>query len=200
MIKIWEILKRKSVIWILLSLPMIGVLARAFTYPLNSFKFFSLSLEVCGFTAVSLLGIVLSLNPLVKLIPQAALFNVLNRNRRAIGLGSFYYAFFHACSYFLKKFLKTGEWPWIHLLHPIVIFGLLAFLLLAILAATSNDFSIKKLGFTEWKNIHRASYAIEAMVFIHLVLQRGTPRLVGLFLFAPLVLMQLMRCRRAGDS
>jgi sulfoxide reductase heme-binding subunit YedZ len=45
--------------------------------------------------------------------------------------------------------------------------GLGATLLLALLLALSNDFSMRKLGSGRWKNLQRLNYILFAFVFLH---------------------------------
>ncbi len=48
--------------------------------------------------------------------------------------------------------------------------GLFAFLLVALLLAISNDFSLKKLGNKRWKNLQRLNYLFFGFVFLHSVI------------------------------
>lgn len=48
--------------------------------------------------------------------------------------------------------------------------GLFGFLLVALLLAISNDFSLKKLGNKRWKNLQRLNYLFFGFVFLHSVI------------------------------
>lgn len=75
--------------------------------------------------------------------------------------------------------------------------GLFGFLLAALLLAISNDFSLKKLGNKQWKNLQRLNYLFFGFVFLHSVIyalieKRPLPLFVlALLLFALTISLQI---------
>jgi sulfoxide reductase heme-binding subunit YedZ len=84
--------------------------------------------------------------------------------------------------------------------------GLVAVLIVILLLAISNNFSIKKLGGGRWKNLQRWNYAFFALVLIHAVLYiiiENRPLLfilLSILLFGSTIVLQIIgfvRYRRA---
>ncbi len=88
--------------------------------------------------------------------------------RRMLGLYVFFYATLHLSTYlWLDQFF---DWPAIAkdiLERPFITVGMICFLLLLPLAATSNAFAIRKLGGRRWKELHRTVYAIGLLAVLH---------------------------------
>lgn len=85
--------------------------------------------------------------------------------------------------------------------------GLVAVLIVVLLLAISNDFSIKKLGGGRWKNLQRWNYAFFALVLIHAVLYIVIENrsilfiLLAILLFGSTIVLQIVgfiRYRRAA--
>lgn len=89
------------------------------------------------------------------------------RYRRPIGLLAFAYAFLHVTVYmWLDQDLDAAAiWKDI-VKRPYITVGLLAFLVLLPLAATSNSFSIRRLG-PAWQRLHRWVYLAAAAAALH---------------------------------
>ncbi len=89
------------------------------------------------------------------------------RYRRPIGLLAFFYALLHVTVYvWLDQGLDAAAiWKDI-VKRPYITIGLLAFLILIPLAATSNTFSIKRLG-AAWQTLHRWVYLAAAAAALH---------------------------------
>jgi sulfoxide reductase heme-binding subunit YedZ len=91
----------------------------------------------------------------------------LYRFRRAFGLLVFYYVLFHFLTYFILD--RAMNLPVIVvdiLRRPYIILGMTAFTCLIALAATSNNWSIQKLG-SWWGRLHRLVYLIATLGVIH---------------------------------
>ena len=88
--------------------------------------------------------------------------------RRMIGLFAFYYVCLHFSTYIvldhffdIKFILKDIA------KRPFITFGFISFISLIPLAITSNNFSIRKLGFKIWKKIHYLIYLAAILSSLH---------------------------------
>ena len=189
--KLFKFIGERRVFWPLLALPGIcRLVVPALTDGLGFNPLFEL-LHRTGQIAVWLLAFVLALTPLKTLFPRARLVNTLNRHRRAIGVSAFVYATLHVAEHFLyegefhgylanvwKSFFLTGT------------FGLLA---LVALGATSNNFSVRQLGYHRWKWVHRIVYvAVVALAWHVATAGKGNWPFARL-VFLPLLALQLLR-------
>jgi sulfoxide reductase heme-binding subunit YedZ len=122
-------------------------------------------LHQTGEIAIWTLGAVLSLSPLRVLFPRSRVVNALNRHRRVIGVSACVYGLIH----FGLHLLYEGDGQAIarSFSKPFVWLGLAGLSILVILAATSNNFSIRKLGGKNWKWLHRLAYAAAALLIYH---------------------------------
>jgi len=122
-------------------------------------------LHQSGEIAIWTLGAVLSLSPLRVLFPGSRLVNALNRHRRIVGVSTCVYGLLH----FGFHLLYEGDVQAIarSFAKPFVWFGLGGLSILVILAGTSNNFSIRKLGGKNWKRLHRLAYAAAALLIYH---------------------------------
>jgi len=146
-----------------------------------------------GYCTLSMLTISLALAPLTKHFPRVLVLKALSRHRRLIGITVFLYAVFHLTCVLTKTIQKKGGLPLDYFLHPVVYTGSLAFLILLLLTVTSNDWSIRSLGYKKWKTIHRSVYGVELLIFIHVVLKSST---LAFSFFIPLILLQGVRVRK----
>ena len=122
-------------------------------------------LHQTGEIAIWTLGAVLSLSPLRVLFPGSRVVNALNRHRRAIGVSACVYGLIH----FGFHLLYEGDAQAIahSFSKPFIWLGLAGLTILVILAATSNNFAIRKLGGKNWKRLHRLAYAAAALLIYH---------------------------------
>ncbi len=92
------------------------------------------------------------------------------RVRRMLGLFAFGYASLHFLTYVVID--QQLDWPvlWEDVTHRgFMIVGFAAFLLLAPLAWTSTDASVRKLGFQRWKALPRLAYVAAVLVVVHFI-------------------------------
>ena len=122
-------------------------------------------LHQSGEIAIWTLGAVLALSPLRVLFPGSRIVNALNRHRRIIGVSACLYGLMH----FGFHLLYEGDLQAIarSFSKPFIWVGLAGLSILVILAGTSNNFSIRKLGGRNWKRLHRLAYAAAALLIYH---------------------------------
>ena len=90
-------------------------------------------------------------------------------HRRFLGVVTFLFLVCHAFLYLaMEGFAPQGFTQLVTKLY--LILGLSAWLILLVLTLTSNDFSLKKLGFRRWKFIHRFVHLAAAIVTAHVLL------------------------------
>jgi DMSO/TMAO reductase YedYZ heme-binding membrane subunit len=159
-------LKQKKTIWILCSIPFWFTVVQLFTLNPATKKFWSSTIAISGYSAAALLAISLALSPLHKHLPTSQFFAILN---------------------------KKGSIEWIYLIHPVIILGEIAFIILSLLALTSFNYWVKKLTWQRWKSLHRTVYIAEAAVFLHMGLQFGIVSIWGCLIFIPLFVCQRLR-------
>lgn len=93
--------------------------------------------------------------------------------RRAIGLACFFFVTAHLLVWAVLD-VQAVERVWADILkRPYITVGMAGFLLLAPLAATSNDLSVRKLG-PAWRRLHRLAYPAAVLGAVHyLMLVKG---------------------------
>ena len=90
------------------------------------------------------------------------------RLRRMLGLFTFFYALLHFLSFVgFDHGFSVDEIAKDVFKRPFVIAGFAAFLLLIPLAATSNQWAIRKLGGRKWPELHRNIYLASIIAAIH---------------------------------
>lgn len=116
-----------------------------------------------GTWALALLVISLAVTPLRRLTR----WNDLIRLRRMLGLFAFFYATLHMLTwvvfvhYFDTSFMIEDVVE-----RPFITIGMATFLLLLVLAVTSNRYSIRRLG-RKWQTLHRLVYVAAITAIIH---------------------------------
>jgi methionine sulfoxide reductase heme-binding subunit len=122
-------------------------------------------LHVSGELAIWSLGAVLSLTPLRVLFPRSPIVNALNRHRRYVGVSSCIYGLIH----FSCHVLYQGDWDALlqSFTKPFTWFGLTGLTILVVLASTSNNWSVHRLGGKRWKLLHRLAYVAAVVLIYH---------------------------------
>lgn len=121
--------------------------------------------DYLGLGALILLLLTLSMTPLQRLTGWGGWIAV----RRQLGLWCFTYALLHLSAY--AVFLLGADIGQLLIdlrKRPYIIVGALAFTGLAMLALTSNRFSIRRLG-ARWKRLHRLIYVILLLALVHML-------------------------------
>jgi sulfoxide reductase heme-binding subunit YedZ len=118
-----------------------------------------------GFATLRLLVITLAITPLRRLSPRLAW---LVRFRRLLGLFAFFYGCLHLLTYlWLYSGFNVGAMVDDIAKRRYILAGFTAWLLLVPLAATSTNWSIRKLGGKRWQALHRLTYLSAICGVIH---------------------------------
>ncbi len=117
-----------------------------------------------GLWALRLLMLTLAVTPL----RQLSGWSELARFRRMLGLFALFYVLLH----FFCYFALVNDFSWRRVLqdaaiHPFVLAGFSALLLLLPLAATSTQGMIRRLGAARWRALHRLVYLIGVLAVFH---------------------------------
>jgi len=100
--------------------------------------------------------------------PLRIIWSALIKLRRMLGLFSFFYATLHVFCYLWFE----QQFDWNEILadiieRPFITVGFFSFILLLLLAITSNNKMIKRLGGKQWQLLHRLIYLIAIGVVVH---------------------------------
>ena len=98
----------------------------------------------------------------------------LARFRRMLGLFVFFYAALHLLAYaWFDMGLDGSEIVRDVIKRPFILVGMLAGLVLTVLAATSFNRAIRWLGGARWRALHRAVYAVAGLAILHFYWMRA---------------------------
>ncbi|MBF0453940.1 MAG: MFS transporter [Magnetococcales bacterium] len=134
-----------------------------------------------GDWAFNFLLLSLALRP----IAEITRVKLLMQYSRMIGLYAFFYAALHVLTYFWLEWVfniteilqDIGK-------RPFILLGVVAFLILIVLAITSTRQMVRKLGGKTWKSIHRSVYVMNILVALHFWLaathENGEPYVYGI--------------------
>ena len=116
-----------------------------------------------GFWTLVFLAVTLALTPLRSIARYGQLIDV----RRMLGVGTFCYAAAHIALYVADQSYDVAK-----IVHEIthrvyLIIGMAALLGLAVLAITSTDGMIRRIGPLRWRRLHQAIYGIALLAIIH---------------------------------
>lgn len=121
--------------------------------------------ERLGLGALILLLVTLSMTPLRHLTGWGGWIAV----RRQLGLWCFSYVVLHLSGYLLFILGLRFDRLWADLHErPYIIVGVVAFCGLLLLAATSNRYSVRRLG-RRWRPLHRLVYPILGLALLHML-------------------------------
>jgi sulfoxide reductase heme-binding subunit YedZ len=148
-------------------------------------------LHQSGEIAIWTLGAVLALSPLRVLFPRSRLVNALNRHRRIVGVSACVYGLIHLGSHVLYE--GSADAVARSLLKPFIWFGLAGLTVLIVLAATSNQLSIRGLGGRNWKRLHRLAYIAGALLIYHQAIAGKGHWHIARWLLFSLAALQLAR-------
>lgn len=145
-----------------------------------------------GRTALYFLVASLAVTPLLRMTRVN-----LMRFRRALGLLCFSYAVLHVLAWVVMDMGLL----WSQILRdlvkrPYLFFGMGCLALLIILAATSNDLSIRRLGGAAWRRIHRLVYVAAPLAALHWIWALKIPSRDSVFWLVAILFLLLLRLVR----
>ncbi len=119
--------------------------------------------------------------------------------RRPLGVWTFIYALLHVTFYFIKENDRAIAISQIFDKFYLNL-GALSLIILTLLALTSNDFSVRKLKFKNWKNLHRLGYvALYLSIFHYGLIEKADPRWAFAYM-VPITLLYLFRVIQSKTS
>ncbi len=148
------------VLWLPLAAPLAG---QTWRYAAET-VYYGEYLHWTGEQSARLLILTLAVTPLRRFFPGARFTAWLVARRRDLGLAAFFYAALHAVAYLVRQadvhaiLAEAAEVG--------MLVGWAGLLLLAVLAVTSSDAAVRRLG-GRWKGIHRWVYAGAVLTFVH---------------------------------
>jgi len=116
-----------------------------------------------GFWALVFLGVALAVTPFRRIARYGNLIEV----RRMLGVGTFCYIAAHLLLYVADQSFDLGKVAYEITHRWYLIVGGTAWLGLAVLAATSTDGMVRRLGGARWRRLHQLVYAIALLALIH---------------------------------
>ena len=120
-----------------------------------------------GDWALILIIVTLSVRPARELLG----INELIAYRRMIGLFAFFYVLLHLSSYtILNLQINLDEFFADVAKRPFITIGVINFVLLAAMAATSTGGMIRRLGGRNWRRLHMLIYGISVLGLIHFIM------------------------------
>ena len=116
-----------------------------------------------GFWALVFLGLALAVTPLRRILRYGGLIDV----RRMIGVAAFFYIVAHLALFIADQSFDLAKVAGEIVKRVYLIIGALAWLGLFVLALTSTDAMVKRLGGVRWRRLHQSVYAIALLALIH---------------------------------
>lgn len=177
-------LESRWVVWLVLAAPGLYWMQGYW----RETHFYGEVVHATGVLATQLLIVTLAITPLRRILPRVSALAWLRRRRRYLGVAAFGYSLMHAAVYFARQDLArivgdakaASMWT-----------GWLAIVLMLLLAATSNDWSVRRLK-RRWQTVHRLVYFAAALTFAHWILSAFNPTTAYVYL-GVLVLIEAVR-------
>lgn len=188
-----KLLRSKLVVWTLIVLPFGWAVAPIFWPGPSDADPLKSTLLHLGFIASILLAVVLTFSPLRVLFPKWGVALALNRHRRLVGVSAFAYALLHFTAHMLHVYDGTLTTFQKEITKPFQLTGLVALVILLVLAITSLHAFVRWLGGKAWKNLHRLVYLAAALVAYHQITARKIFPLQVVWIFGPLIALEIAR-------
>lgn len=174
----------------LLVAPFLALLYFTVTHQLGA-RPYTEAIHEMGLWGIRFLMLSLFATPMRSIARYAPLVDV----RRMIGVGMFCYMILHVALYIASEAFDIAKVVSETVLRYYLTIGFTAWLGLAVLAATSNNYMLRELGGPRWRNLHRLVYPVTVLGAIHYFLQSKLevfePTVIG-GIFAWLMLYRLM--------
>ena len=161
-------LAARWVLWLALAGPLVVQTVR---YAADTI-YYGEYLHWTGVQASRLLIVVLAVTVVRRFLSQYRWTAWLVLRRRDLGIITFLYAVMHALAYLLRQTELVVVLQ--EALTPGMLTGWISLLLLLVLAATSNDYSVRALG-ERWKMLHRSIYIAAFLLFAHWIMTAFNP-------------------------
>ncbi len=145
-----------------------------------------------GFWALMFLGLAFAITPLRRILRYGPLIDV----RRMIGVASFVYIAAHLSLFFADQSYSFVKFFTEITKRVYLIIGAFAWIGLAVLAATSTDAMVRRLGGMRWRRLHQLIYVIALLALIHYFQQ--TKADISVPTFTAAIFAWLMAYRVAG--
>lgn len=146
-----------------------------------------------GLWAIRFLFISLAISPLMQISATPRFIEV----RRMVGVAAFAYAFAHLGLYAAQQAFDLAKVA-SEIIHRFYLtIGFVALLGLAVLAATSTDGMVKRLGAKRWGQLHRLVYLIGLIAAVHFFLQAKLDVKEPTIMFGLLLWLMVYRVVRA---
>jgi len=124
--------------------------------------------EVYALTAISLLYITLLISPLLQFFPRIPHKDQYIKARRALGVSTALVAVTHAYNAFFGELGGFRGLPFLNDTYlGAIVMSSIALLILLLMAATSFDYMVRKLGGKRWTWLHRFVYLAAILIIIH---------------------------------
>jgi len=184
-----------------LALLMLPVAIAVYAYATQGFGARPLNdtIHRTGYWALVFLLLSLAVTPLRRIARFGNLIDV----RRMIGVGAFFYIAAHLTLYIADQRYDLGKVASEIVLRLYLTIGFIAWTGLAVLAVTSTDAMVKRLGGMNWRRLHQIIYVIGLLALIHYFQQTKADVSVPVFvsgLFTWLMGYRLMAWRRRGEG
>lgn len=150
-----------------------------------------------GMGTINALVAVLLISPIAKHLKQA----VLMKTRRLVGLYVFAYANLHILSFISLDLLFEWQLLFSEIIkRPYIIVGMLAYIILTLLALTSIDKIKRKMG-KQWQRLHNFIYAAALLTPIHFYWSVKSEIIEPSIYIALMIALLLARLKwRRGDA
>lgn len=156
----------RAVTLALLMVPLLVVAYYAVTQQLGP-RPVNEAVHEIGSWAIRLLFIALFVTPMRRIARYAPLVDV----RRMIGVAAFFYLLLHLLLYVVDQAYDVSKVTAEIVLRYYLTIGFTAFVGMATLAATSNDYMVRKLSGIRWRHLHWWVYPVAVLGMIHHFLQ-----------------------------
>jgi len=156
----------RAVTLVLLVLPLLIVIYYAVTQQLGP-RPVNEAIHEIGSWAIRLLFVALFVTPMRRIARYAPLVDV----RRMIGVGAFLYLLLHLLLYVVDQAYDLPKVGAEIVLRYYLTIGFTAFVGMATLAATSNDYMVRQLSGIRWRHLHWWVYPVAILGMIHHFLQ-----------------------------